>query len=109
MLPISYLLATDDRGGIKVRGILRRSGNRVSALIRIAAQDRLLKSSATPLRLAIAHSNSPDTAEALRTACVAAFPSLESIRVADLGPAYGAHGGPGALALAVQEYEPPAP
>jgi len=108
LLPLGFLLATDDRGGVKVRGILRRSGDRVSALVRIATQDRLLKSGAIPLRLAIAHSNSPELAEALRTACTAAFPQLESVHIADLGPAYGAHAGPGALALAVQEYEAPA-
>jgi len=105
MLPLGFLLATDDKGGVKVRGVLGRKSDRVSALIRIATQDRLLKSGATPLRLAIAHSNSPELAEALRTACELAFTNLESIHVADLGPAYGAHGGPGTLALAVQEHE----
>jgi hypothetical protein len=108
-LPLSFLLATGERGGVKVRGMLRRGGDPVSALIRLATQDRLLKSGASLLRLAIAHADSPGTAEALRTACVAAFPNLESIHIADLGPAYGVHAGPGALALAVQEYEPPAP
>jgi DegV family protein with EDD domain len=107
-LPLSFMLATNDQGGVKVRGVLRRGGDRVSALIRLATRDRRLKSGATPLRLAIAHADSPDTAEALRAACTVAFPNLESIRIADLGPAYGVHAGPGALALAVQEYEPPA-
>ena len=107
-VPLSFLLATDERGGVKVRGMLRRGGDPVSALIRLATQDRLLKSGASPLRLAIAHADSPGTAEALRTACVAAFPNLESIRMADLGPVYGVHAGPGALALAVQEYQAPA-
>ncbi|MEO7385384.1 MAG: DegV family protein [Gammaproteobacteria bacterium] len=106
-LPLGFLLAIEGRGGVKVRGILRRSGDRVSALVRLATQDRLLKSGGTPLRLAIAHSNSPALAEALQTACELAFPAIESILVADLGPAYGAHAGPGALALAVQEYAAP--
>ena len=107
VLPISYLLSITAQGGVKVRGLLGRGGDRVSTLVRIATQDRLLKSGATPLRLAIAHSDSPEAAEKLRAACVAAFANLESIHVADLGPAYGAHGGPGTLVLAVQEYEPP--
>jgi DegV family protein with EDD domain len=106
-LPLGFLLATDDRGGVKVRGVLPRGRDGVSALIRVAARDRRLKSGTTPLRLAIAHADSPDSAEALRGACVAAFPCLESIHVADLGPAYGVHAGPGTLALAIQEYEPP--
>jgi len=108
MLPLSFLLGTDAKGGVKVRGILRRGGNLVSALVRLASQDRLLKSGSGSLRLAIAHANAPEAAEALRTACVAAFPNLESILVADLGPAYSVHAGPGTLALGVQEYEPPA-
>jgi DegV family protein with EDD domain len=102
-LPLGFLLSIDDRGGIKVRGMLRRSGDRVSALVRLAAQDRLLKGGSGPLRLAIAHSSSPELAAALKTACEAAFEQVESVRIADLGPAYGAHAGPGALALAVQE------
>jgi DegV family protein with EDD domain len=107
LLPLGFLLAIDGRGGVKVRGLLRRNSDRVSALIRIATQDRLLKSGATPLRLAIAHAESPELAEALRTACEVAFPTVDLIHIADLGPAYGAHAGPGALALAVQEYEAP--
>jgi hypothetical protein len=108
VLPLSFMLATDDKGGVKVRGILRRGGDRVSALIRLATADRRLKSGTTPLRLAIAHADSADSAEALRAACAIAFPNLESILVTDLGPLYGVHAGPGALALSVQEYEPPA-
>lgn len=106
ILPLGFLLAIDGLGGVKVRGILRRNSDRVSALVRLATQDRLLKSGTTPLRLAIAHSNSPELGEALRTACEVAFPNVESVHIGDLGPAYGAHGGPGTLALAVQEYEP---
>ncbi|TFG85626.1 MAG: DegV family EDD domain-containing protein [Chromatiales bacterium] len=107
-LPLGFLLGIDAKGGIKIRGILRRGGDLVSALIRLATQDRLLKSGSTPLRLAIAHANAPEGAEALRLACVAAFPNLESILVSDLGPAYSVHAGPGTLALSVQEYQPPA-
>jgi DegV family protein with EDD domain len=107
-LPLSFLLSTDAKGGVRIRGILRRGGDLVAAVTRLATQDRLLKSGTVPLRLAIAHANAPDAAEALRVACVAAFPNLESILVADLGPAYSVHAGPGTLALGVQEYEPPA-
>ena len=107
-VPLGFLLGIDAKGGVKIRGILRRHSDMVSALIRLATQDRLLKSGSTPLRLAIAHANAPEAAEALRVACVAAFPSLESVLVSDLGPAYSVHAGPGTLALAVQEYQPPA-
>lgn len=106
ILPLGFLLAIDGVGGVKVRGILGRRSDRVSALVRLATQDRLLKSGTTPLRLAIAHSNSPELAGALQRACEVAFPNVESVHIGDLGPAYGAHGGPGTLALAVQEYEP---
>ena len=106
-LPLGFLLGIDAKGGVKIRGILRRGGSLVSALIRLATQDRILKSPSTSLRLSIAHANAPEAAEALRIACVAAFPTLESILVADLGPAYSVHAGPGTLALSVQEYQPP--
>ncbi|MEZ5563974.1 MAG: hypothetical protein R3F24_00005, partial [Gammaproteobacteria bacterium] len=108
-LPVGFLLATDARGGLKVRGILRRRTDRVAAIVRLASQDRLLRSGNLPLRLSIAHANAPAAAEALRIACTRAFSNLESILVADLGPAYGVHAGPAALALAIQEYEPPTP
>jgi len=106
-LPLGFLLGIDARGGVKIRGILRRGTDLVSALIRLAAQDRLLKSASIPLRFAIAHANAPEAADELRLACLRVFASVESVLVADLGPAYSAHAGPGALALGVQEYEPP--
>ena len=106
-LPLGFLLATDNRGGVSVRGVLRRGSDRVAALVRLASRDRRGQSTSTPLRLAIAHASCADSAEALRAACAAAFPNLESIHIADLGPAYGVHAGPGTLALAVQEYEAP--
>lgn len=109
ILPLGFLLSIDYQGGIRIRGVLARGGDRVAALVRVATRDRLLKGGSTPLRLAIAHASSPELAEALQTACEIAFPNVESVRIADLGPAYGVHSGPGALALAVQEYEAPPP
>jgi DegV family protein with EDD domain len=107
ILPLGFLLATDDQGGVQVRGVLRRGGNRVQALLGIAARDRAKAGNSSRLRVAIAHSNSPELGEQLRAACAARLTGVESIHVTDLGPAYGAHGGPGTLALAVQEYLPP--
>jgi DegV family protein with EDD domain len=67
ILPLGFLLAIDDRGGVKVRGILRRKSDRVSALIRIATQDRLLKSGATPLRPLELAGTGRGTAHSLRS------------------------------------------
>lgn len=106
-LPLGFLLASTPRGGIKVRGILTRRTDRVSALVRLVSQDRLLRGGDAPLRLSIAHANAPAAAEALRTACASTFDNLESILVSELGPAYCVHAGPGTLTLAVQEYEAP--
>lgn len=106
-LPLGFLLSSTARGGVKVRGILTRRTDRVSAIVRLVSQDRMLHGAGLPLRLAIAHADAPEAAEALRRACEAAFDDVESILVTDLGPAYGVHAGPGALALAVQEYEAP--
>lgn len=106
-LPLGFLLSSTPRGTVKVRGILVRGSDRVSAIVRLVTQDRLLHGNALPLRLSIAHADAPEAAEALRTACQAAFDNLESILVTELGPAYGVHAGPGTLAVAVQEYEAP--
>ncbi|MBN8280843.1 MAG: DegV family EDD domain-containing protein [Gammaproteobacteria bacterium] len=102
LLPLGFLLSIDQGSGIRIRGMVRRGGDRVSALVRLATQDRLLKGDSGRVRLAIAHANAPELAAALRTACEVAFPGIELIHVADLGPAYGVHAGPGTIALAVQ-------
>lgn len=102
LLPLGFLLSIDQGSGIRIRGMVRRGGDRVSALVRLAAQDRLLKGDSGRLRIAIAHANAPDLAAALRRACEAAFDGIELIHVADLGPAYGVHAGPGTVALALQ-------
>ena len=52
--------------------------------------------------LAIAHSNLPEQADQLKTRLGSTFPE-EEIRVAQLGPALGVHGGPGALVIAYRQ------
>jgi hypothetical protein len=105
ILPLSFLLSTDAKGGVKVRGVMRRSSDRIGALVRVISHDRLLKSSDAKLRFAIAHTDIPEAAAALETALRASFDNIESVHIAVLGPAYGVHAGPGALAVGVQEYE----
>ncbi len=103
-LPLSFLVATDDSGGVRVRHVMGRGGDRVAALLRLVLRDRRGRPAGTPLRLALAHADCPDQADALRQACLAALPDVESVSITRLGPAVGVHGGPGTLVIAVQEY-----
>jgi len=52
--------------------------------------------------LAIVHSTTPGEANSLRER-IASFLDLKKIHLSRLGPALGAHGGPGALILALRE------
>ena len=99
-LPLGFLMATDVQGGVRVRGVLRRGGNRVAALLGVAVRDYPRNAR---LRIAIGHSNARGLAADLRQACQATWQNIDTLHVTDLGPTYGVHGGPGALALAIQE------
>ena len=108
-LPLSFLISTDDEGGVRVRRVMLRGGDRVAALIKVADRDRRTRPAGTPLRIALAHADCPEQAEALRAASLATLTHVESVSISRLGPAVGVHGGPGTLVLAIQEYEPPLP
>lgn len=102
-LPVTFIIALD-AGGVRMRGITLRNGDRIAALLKPALRDvqRTSGNSSRPLRLLIGHAAVPALAEALRKQCLTQFPTAESVVVTELGPAIGVHGGPGTLALAVQ-------
>jgi hypothetical protein len=58
-------------------------------------------------RLLVGHANAPDEAVRLIELLRAAIPRIESVYTVDVGPALGAHAGPGALVVGAQEYEVP--
>ncbi|MEZ5563064.1 MAG: DegV family protein [Gammaproteobacteria bacterium] len=102
-LPVTFVLGLD-AGRIRMRGLCLRSSDRVEALLKPALRDVRKLSGQPPrrVRLLIAHAAAPALAEELRRQCMVRFSAVESIAVAEMGPAVGVHGGPGTLALAVQ-------
>ena len=58
-------------------------------------------------RIAVGHADCADLAEQLRDALVVNAGSLDATYVTELGSVLGAHGGPGTLIAAFQEYTSP--
>jgi DegV family protein with EDD domain len=56
------------------------------------------------LRIAIGHAICEDDAHVLERLLLSALADVESARITDLGTAFGVHGGPGTLVVAVQHY-----
>jgi DegV family protein with EDD domain len=104
-LPLSFVIATDASGGIRMRGALRSSGDRATALLRPALRDA---QPGQAYRIAVAHAAAPDDAARLAAICSERFRCAGPVLVTELGPAFGVHGGPGTLALAVQPEPLPA-
>jgi DegV family protein with EDD domain len=99
-LPLSFVISTEGGGGLKMRGALPTGGDRTAALLKPALRD------ARPgqgYRIAVAHAAAPDEAERLAAACRERFRCTEPVLVTELGPAFGVHGGPGTLALGIQQ------
>ena len=92
-------------GGVRASGFIRRGADAVGPLLRQAT--RALDPART-YRFAIAHAGLPGPAAALQAALAAAVPTAAGIYVTELGAAASVHGGPGTLAVAVQEYVDPA-
>jgi DegV family protein with EDD domain len=78
----------------KARGYERAQRKMMSLLF--AAADGAGRSR----RFGVAHCDSPDTAEALAREIRARYPESD-VMICECGPALGAHGGPGAVAVAV--------
>lgn len=103
-LPINPVLYIGG-GKLGLAGVFRRRGNPVAALLR-----RVIRraEAGKTYRFAIAHAGLPAQAAELKAALLAAAPQTAGIYVSEIGAAASAHGGPGTLAVAMQEYMPPA-
>jgi DegV family protein with EDD domain len=101
-LPINPVLHIGG-GKLGLAGVFRRGGSPVTALLRHVtrniARDRRY-------RFAVAHAGLPGEAAALKQALLEAVREAVSVHVCEIGAAASAHGGPGTLAVAVQEYVP---
>jgi DegV family protein with EDD domain len=103
VLPVQPVLYIGG-GGLGLAGIFRRGGDPVAALVRHAT-GRLRPGGRH--RFAVAHAGLPAEAQALADAIARAVPDAAGLYVTEIGAAASAHGGPGTLAVAVQEYVEP--
>lgn len=101
---ITPVLRTEPDGRISARGILVGRGRRLAKFARhIAARSAL----DAPLRIAIGHAMCEDEANALDGLLRDALDNVVTSSVTDLGSAFGVHGGPGTLVVAVQTNRSP--
>jgi len=104
ILRVSPILTVTQDGNVKTGGIVRRRGNPVKSFARYIS--RRLDPSKT-YRLAVGHADCADLAEQLRDELVISVGSLDATYFTEIGSVLGAHGGPGTLVAAFQEYTPP--
>lgn len=99
ILRITPVLRTDSDGRITARGMLLGRGKRLPKFARhIAARvDRR-----TPLRVATGHAMCEDDAKRLDGLLREALGNVVASSITDLGSAFGVHGGPGTLVVALQ-------
>jgi DegV family protein with EDD domain len=103
VLPVTPVLHIGG-GQLGLAGVARRGGDPVGPLLRHATKR---VESGRRYRFAVAHAGLPEEAEALRTGLLAKVPDADGVWVCEIGAAASAHGGPGTLAVAVQEHLPP--
>lgn len=102
-LPLRPVL-TMGGGTVRLGGAILRGADPVAALARYALGSRV---PGQRHRFAIAHAGLPAEAKALAALLAARERTHAGIFVSELGAAVSVHGGPGTLAVAVQEYRPP--
>jgi DegV family protein with EDD domain len=104
LLRVMPILILSEDGRVKTGSLVRRHGHPVKRFARYIT--RRLDPSKT-YRVAVGHADCRDHAEQLRDALVIAVGSLDAVYLTEIGSVLGAHGGPGALVAAFQEYSPP--
>jgi DegV family protein with EDD domain len=105
VLRLAPIIATFPDGKVKLASALfgrRRLRSRYGRFIR-----RQLKPGLR-YRIAVGHAHDESGGRALLDEITAGLTCVESSWLTGLGTALGAHGGPGMLVVAIQEYEPPA-
>ena len=91
------LLTIDtDTGKVRPKGLARRG--RVHRRLLSKARSAIEGADPPPKRVWIAHVAAPDVADAFRASLAEAAPDSE-VEVLEVGPALGAHAGPGAVAI----------
>jgi DegV family protein with EDD domain len=103
-LRLSPIIASLPDGRVGVGGVLLgRSGLRA----KFARFVRRRIDPSKRYRLLVGHANARDEAERLLTEITVGLTNVERTGVLPLGSALSVHGGPGTLAVGLQDYEPP--
>jgi DegV family protein with EDD domain len=103
-LRLTPVISHNADGSIKVAGVLpgRKQLARKMASFVVKRVD-----SSKTYRIVVMHCNQVEEAEVLKGLLEKALPNIESCRLTTCGAALGVHAGPGAIGVALQEYEPP--
>jgi hypothetical protein len=104
LLRITPILTATPEGFVRQGGLLLGRHDQVRRFARFVAR-RL--DGARRWRIVVGHCNAPDDGAALLDALRARVPNLDGAWLVEVGPALGAHAGPGALVVGVQDYEAP--
>ncbi len=102
-LRLTPILSNTSDGNIRVRNFMF---GRRNLLLRFARHVAGQTQRRNTYRVAIGHANCQNEAEQLRKELLNKLPSIENIYITELGSAIGAHAGPGALLVSLQEYRP---
>lgn len=104
LLRLTPVLRTEPDGQVSAGGVLFGRSNLLPRFTRYIGSriDRQRN-----WRVAIGHAVCPDEALALEKMLLARIPSISRSSITELGSALGAHSGPGALVVALQEYRSP--
>lgn len=103
-LRVAVVLKLSDSAGVTPAGVISRKSNPVSAF---SGYLRRRIDPKKTYRIAIGYGQNRELADELERKLRSEIPSIESVHQVELGAAIGAHGGPGIMAVAAQEYVPP--
>jgi len=104
-LRLSPLIRNSPAGELKVYSILVGRKNRFE---RFAGKIAKKLSHDRVYRIVIAHCDALENAKIIRRQLLSKHPGIYSCQIVEIGPAIGAHVGPGGVAIGIQDYIPPA-
>ena len=103
-LRLSPLIRNSPVGVLKVFSVLL---GRKNLFVRFAKKIARKLDTEQVYRIVIAHCDALDNANTIRRALLLKHPGIYSCHVIDIGPAIGAHIGPGGIAVGIQDYISP--
>ncbi len=103
-LRLSPLIRNSPVGELKVFSVLL---GRKNLFVRFANKIARKLDTGQVYRIVIAHCDALENAKTIRRALLSKHPGIYSCQVIDIGPAIGAHIGPGGIAVGIQDYISP--